>query len=116
MSKLEQLDASNWEEFLKSDVAFLMLGKSDCAACNEWTEELTQFLASDKEFENVRFGKVLLDKPGLAAFKKANPWLADVDSLPFNVIYIKGNREKSYAGSGIERLTNRLNRLLQAGE
>ena len=59
----------------------------------------------------MRFGKIFLDKPGLVSFKRANPWLAEVDVLPFNIIYKNGNKEKTFAGKGVERLTNRLERI-----
>lgn len=112
MNRLETLDGTNWEEFTKAPAAVIMLGKTDCAACSDWTEELSSFLESDERFKDVRFGKMLLDKPGLVSFKKASPWLSKVDVLPFNVIYINGEREKTFAGKGVERLTNRLERLM----
>ncbi|UCF67822.1 MAG: hypothetical protein JSV80_00560 [Acidobacteriota bacterium] len=114
MPSLEMIDASNWEAFTQSSVAVLMLGKSDCSKCDAWTKELTEFLSSDDEFAHVRFGKLLLDTPGLIAFKKANPWLAEVDVLPFNVIYVAGERVKTFAGSGLDRLRNRLRKVAEA--
>ncbi len=108
MSRLEILDRATWRDFLAAPRAVLMLGKSDCPACAQWTAELSDFLENDQEFRDVRFGKVLLDQGGLADFKRENPWLADVDSLPYNVLYTAGERRKEFAGSGIERLTNRL--------
>lgn len=112
MSRLEALDGKTWEEFTGAPIAVLMLGKSDCAACSTWTEELTQFLETDEQYRSVRFGKILLDTPGLVSFKRANPWLAEIDVLPYTQIYVNGAREKGFAGSGIERLTNRLARLV----
>ena len=114
MQRLETLDGKTWEAFTQAPTAVLMLGKTDCEACRAWTEELNTFLESDERFKDVRFGKILLDTPGLVSFKRANPWLAEVDVLPFNVIYQGGSREKSFAGSGVERLTNRLERLMTA--
>ena len=73
--------------------------------------ELEAFLAADAKWTNVRFGKVLLDKGGLLSFKKANPWVAEVHDLPFHVIYVNGERAKTFAGGGVERLVNRLERL-----
>jgi hypothetical protein len=64
-----------------------LLGKSDCDHCNEFTEELHTFLAADTTYADVRFGKILLDRGGLASFKRANPWLADIDVLPYTLIY-----------------------------
>lgn len=113
--QLEVIDGHSWREFVGSDVAVLMLGKSDCEACARWTEELTTFLGSEHGLAGVRFGKMLLDQKGLTDFKRDNgAWLKDVDVLPFNVIYRRGKIEKSFAGSGIERLTNRLAGVLAA--
>jgi hypothetical protein len=106
--RLEAIDGKTWEEFVRSPVAVLMIGKSDCAACGSWTEELERFLAGDTEWTNVRFGKILLDKGGLISFKRANTWVAELENLPFTQIYVGGERSKSFAGGGIERLLNRL--------
>ena len=111
MTRLEMIDSENWEEFLKSPYAVLMLSKSDCQACHEWTAELTSFLETNEDFTDVRFGKMLLDQRGLSGFKKLSPWLADVDVLPFNVLYKDGEKTKEFAGSGMTRLVNRLNNL-----
>jgi hypothetical protein len=108
--RLEAIDGSSWEAFVAAPVAVLMIGKSDCAACASWTEELRGLLASDERWGHVRFGKLLLDKPGLVSFKRANPWLAELDELPFNVIYVNGEVVKRFAGSGVERLVSRLER------
>ena len=110
-TRLEQIDGGNWKEFLQAPVAVLMLGKSDCGACQGWTAELEQFLAGDTEWKNVRFGKMILDKGGLFEFKRASPWLAGLDTLPFNQIYVDGKEWKSFAGSGVERLVSRLRQL-----
>jgi len=111
MGRLESIDGTNWQEFIAAPRAVLMLSKTDCENCAAWTKELTGFLESDLEYADVRFGKMVLNQPGLIEFKKSNPWLADVDVLPFNVIYVGGQRVKSFAGGGLERLTNRLARV-----
>lgn len=108
MGRLETIDGENWEDFLRAPIAVLMLGKSDCAACAAWTDELTRFLATDTVWTGVRFGKMLLDKGGLVGFKRAHPWIAELDVLPFNQIFVAGARGKSFAGDGIERLVSRL--------
>jgi hypothetical protein len=113
-SRLEAVDASNWRDFVGAPRAVLMLGKSDCAACAAWTEELQAFLAADSEWTDVRFGKMLIDKGGLVDFKRANTWLADVDELPFNVVWSRGERLKSFPGGGVDRLVSRLRVLAAA--
>jgi hypothetical protein len=108
MSRLETVDGGNWRDFIAAPVAVLMIGKSDCGACAAWTEELEQFLATDGEWSHVRFGKMLVDKGGLIEFKRASPWLADVDELPFNQLYVAGERAKAWPGGGLDRLVTRL--------
>jgi hypothetical protein len=110
-SRLEAVDGGNWRDFIAAPVAVLMIGKSDCGACSAWTAELEQFLANDEEWKHVRFGKMLVDKPGLIEFKRASPWLAEVDELPFNQLYAKGARSKSWPGGGLDRLVSRLRSL-----
>lgn len=111
MSRLEQIDGRNWEDFLGAPVAVLMLGKSDCEACAAWTAELEHFLAADAEYPQARFGKILLDKGGLIGFKRAHPWIAELDVLPFTQIFVDGARWKSFAGGGADRLVARLKQL-----
>jgi hypothetical protein len=59
----------------------------------------------------VRFGKILLDRGGLVSFKRADPWLADVDVLPYTLIYRAGEKVAEFAGGGIGRLESRLERV-----
>jgi len=108
MSRLEQLDGESWQEFVSAPAAVLVLGKSGCEACSAWSAELEAFLETDERWRDVRFGKLLLDTRGLVAFKRANPWVAELDVLPFNVIYVGGVPTKRFAGSGRERLVKRL--------
>ena len=111
MDRLIILDRDNWREFLAAPSAVLMLGKSNCDACAEWTEQLRGFLETDQQWQHVAFGKLELVRPGLGSFKKANTWLSEVDDLPFTILYLGGDRKKDFVGSGIERLVNRMNRV-----
>ena len=111
MSRLEHVDGESWRDFVAAPLAVLMLGKSDCPACAAWTEELEQFLAADTRWTDVRFGKVVLDRGRLIDFKRANPWIAELDVLPFTQIWMNGQRAKGFAGGGIDRLVGRLESL-----
>jgi hypothetical protein len=115
MSRLETVDGGNWREFVAAPVALLVIGKTDCGACAAWTAALEQFLAADTEWQHVRFGKMYVDKGGLIEFKRASPWLADVDELPFNQLYLRGERSKSFPGGGIDRLLSRLRSVAGTG-
>ena len=112
--RLEKLDKNNWREITGAPMGVVMLGKSDCDACNAWTKELEAFLEQDTEFTDVRFGKAVLDEGGLADFKRANIWIADVDELPFHAIFVNGKRAKTFAGGGVDRLTTRLKNLRES--
>lgn len=111
MSRLELLDGSSWENFVEAPLSVLMIGKTDCAACAKFSDELEAFLADDTKYSDTRFGKIYLDQRGLIAFKKANPWLAEVTDLPYTVIYKNGELAKRFVGGGVDRVTNRLDRL-----
>ena len=114
MSRMEIIGESTWEEFTQhAGGAVLILAKSTCPACAEWTQELQAYLDEHPEaFEGVRFGKILLDRPGLGEFKRANRWIAsEVDVVPFNVIYRAGERFKLFPGKGVSRLESRLGQL-----
>ena len=108
MSRLEIIDGSNWREFVAAPRAVLILAKTTCQACAAWSEELGAFLGDSSSYPDVRFGKMYLDKPGLADFKRGNTWLAEVDDLPFNLLYVNGERRKSWPGGGVDRLLARL--------
>ena len=112
MRELEILGPDTWRDFVAAPLAVLVIGKSTCDACTQWSGELEEFLSSDDAgHADVRFGKLLLDQRGLIEFKKEMEWLKDVTVLPFTVIFKDGEKVKDFAGSGIERLTNRLERV-----
>lgn len=111
MAKFEEVGRDNWEEFINSPRAVLMLGKTDCPACHAFAQELDAYCESTPDWEDVRFGKLILNQPGLAGFKKQSPWLADVRDLPFTIIYADGEAHKKFLGGGIQRLVNRLERV-----
>tara|TARA_B110001452_G_scaffold20462_1_gene16448 strand:+ start:1053 stop:1376 length:324 start_codon:yes stop_codon:yes gene_type:complete len=106
---MEILNQLNWEEFLSSPVSLLILSKTDCQLCDKWFSELESYEIPS----GTRLGKLLLDSPGLGRFKMANDWIANIDILPFNAIYVDGIVKKQWSGGGIERLQTRLNQILQ---
>jgi hypothetical protein len=113
MSRLEHVGGGEWRDFVGAPASVLVIGKRSCPACQAFTEELEAWLAEDDPAaRGVRFGKLLLDEPGLADFKRANAWLAaEIDTLPFVQLYRAGARWKDFAGGGIERLRRRLESL-----
>lgn len=114
MRELEAVGPENWEAFIHAEpAAVLVLGTEDCEACGRWSSELTEFVRGlGERFSGVRFGKMNLRQPGLLHFKKRSPWIADINVLPYTVIYAGGEPVKEFAGGGAGRLANRLERLL----
>jgi len=108
VSRLETLGPSTWQEFVGASRAVLVLGKSDCDNCARWAAELGEWLGHGEPWPSVRFGKLMLDTPGLVAFKRANPWVAELEMLPHTVVYRGGEIVKQFAGGGVERLETRL--------
>jgi hypothetical protein len=108
VTRLETLGPSSWQEFLASERAVLVLGKSDCDNCTRWSTELGEWLADTRVWPDVRFGKLMLDTPGLIAFKRANPWVAELEMLPHTLVYKRSEIVKQFAGGGVERLETRL--------
>ncbi|MEM9944123.1 MAG: hypothetical protein AAF939_21385 [Planctomycetota bacterium] len=105
-----KLDHENLDEFLKQKSFVLILGKSDCDACNQWETDLNDAFANE-DLGDLPVGKLNLDQRKLGNFKRENPWLQEVNDLPFNAIYRDGDLVKSFAGGGISRLKPRLERL-----
>ena len=112
MSELVMLEPKTWKEVLDGELTYLMLGKHDCPACEQWTAELSTALADGQSLDGVTYAKLFLDDVGWGRFKMANPWVANVDVLPFNAIYVNGEAVKQWAGGGMERMQNRLSRYL----
>ena len=110
MSRLETIDVG------VTDAYALDLGTSSCGACRRWSAELEAHLGDASRWPEVRFGKILLDTPGLAGFKRDNPWVADLSVLPSTQIYVRGERVKGFAGGGVPRLQSRLRRIAATGQ
>ena len=114
MGCVEILSDEDYREFLKTGVRVLLLTQTECPHCRAWTEELSEFLESDQEWKEVRFGKIDLEGSNVEDFKKTTEWLEFIEGVPFNVIYVDGAPTNSFAGSGVKRLVNRLKRLKSA--
>ncbi len=113
--RIETLSDDTWPDFRDAPFAVLVLAQTGCPHCDAWSRELEEFLAGDEEFSNVRFGKLLLDRDDIDAFKKENAdWLEIVPGVPFNALFRDGQPVTSMAGAGVERLVTRLRKRLGA--
>lgn len=109
--RLEAVSDSTWRGFCAAPVAVLLVAESGCPACADWTRALREYLQRSDAWNGVRFGKIDLDLPTAEGFRTANAeWLALVEGIPFNVLYVNGEPQTSFAGAGIDRLERRLSR------
>ena len=136
MNRLEILEGEAWREVVNAPIAVIVLARSTCPVCRAWAEELTAFLETDERWKGVRFGEIFVNEDDEEAeveedeedgtpdalaralsaavgprgsFARANrDWLGEVKDLPHNVLYVRGERVKSWPGAGIDRLIARL--------
>lgn len=108
---LEVVDDSNFEEFLASPAAFLLIGKDGCGPCMEWKASLNSVLSEGGKLpSSVRFGRVIIGEDKLTNFKRVHGvWLSHVREMPYNSVWMNGVLVKEWPGGGdLDRLTNRL--------
>ena len=82
-----------------------------CEHCTIYSDDLHRFPDSGSAPGDVGFGKMLLDRGGLVGFQRANPWLADLDVLPYTLVYRQGVKVAEFAGGDVPRLQARLARV-----
>ncbi len=111
MNQVQSLEPASLDSFLAQPDCLLILSKSDCDACKRWQAELDEWASTDGNEFPLPVGKLDLDQRGLGDFKRNHSWIQEVTVLPFNVIFKNHQEEKKFAGTGIERLLNRLRRL-----
>ncbi|MCS5537553.1 MAG: hypothetical protein NZ770_05560 [Candidatus Poseidoniaceae archaeon] len=108
ISVIELLAPETWEGFLNSGTAVLILGNSGCAACEKWKLELSQWEAT----LDLRIAEIQLDQPRFGRFKSAHPWVADIEILPFNAIFVEGVIVEQWSGGSLPHLEERLQRFM----
>ena len=101
-------------ELLTAECAILILAKTGCAACAGYEAELLGAGCAGR-LGGVVVRKLVLDAPGAVEFKRSNPWLADVDFLPYTVLYVRGEPAEDFATSRSPYLLERLDATRAAG-
>ena len=112
MVTLEELDESTWQAFLNAPISVLMLSKNDCPSCLQLSKELTDWEYIEAVHANIRFGKIMLDRSGMGRFKIAQPWVSNIDIMPFLAIFVDGERVMEWGGRTRSYLQNQLEVIL----
>lgn len=102
-----KLDDTNISNFLKSQHAVLVLGKSTCGNCHEYDSGIVAII-DRPEYGSLSFGKVILDEPGSIMFKRNNPWISQIELLPYTVLYANGLKVAEFAASNVKYLEEKL--------
>jgi hypothetical protein len=84
-----------------------VLTRSACPSCGAYQAELAALRARG-ELAGLTFGTLVLDRPGAARFKRANPWVRNLRALPYTVLYRRGERVDGFAASRGEYLLERV--------
>lgn len=97
----------NVEMVTGAERGVLILAEDSCAACRSYGEDMNG-LEERGRLEGVVIGKMVLDKPGSGRFKRDNPWLRDVDVLPYTIVYKRGRKIDEFAASRGSYLLERI--------
>ena len=76
----------------------LVLAKDDCDNCAAYESQIRRLL-EEGQLGDLVVGKIVLTQPGARGFKRANPWLIEVDFLPYTLLYASGEKVDEFAAS-----------------
>jgi hypothetical protein len=76
----------------------LVLAKDDCDNCAAYEAEIRR-LQEEDQLGDLVVGKLVLTQPGCRGFKRANPWLRELDLLPYTLLYASGEKVDEFAAS-----------------
>ena len=76
----------------------LILAKDDCDNCAAYEAQIRR-LQEEGQLGDLVVGKIVLTQPGARGFKRANPWLGEIDFLPYTLLYASGEKVDEFAAS-----------------
>jgi hypothetical protein len=113
MATLELLDEETWEPFINAPISVLILSKNDCNACSQLSDELGVWFSTEHVPSNVRYGKIMLDNPGMGRFKITHRLVLNVDVMPFMAIFADGERVSEWSGGDFSRFQRQIRQVLE---
>lgn len=90
----------NWKEIISLPLSVVVFSKDDCQNCKLWIDKLHDL----KDFEDITFAIINLSDKGLGKIKIENPWISQIDILPFNALFINGKLRDNWSGANEDRL------------
>jgi hypothetical protein len=106
-SEIARVNDHNLGDLLRSEHAMLILSRRDCNPCMAFQEALDALL-DQGQLHEISIGKMVLNEPGSARFKRANPWLADLRVLPYVILYRRGREQNRFVPSSAAHLMRQL--------
>jgi hypothetical protein len=95
-----RVTSNNWEEIISSPLSLVIFTKNECKDCKQWLDKLN---VSDR-FEKMIYAVMNLSDKGLGKIKIENPWISQIDILPFNVLFVEGELQENWSGANEDRL------------
>jgi len=92
------VDDATVDRVVNARYGALVLAKDDCDNCLAYEAEIRRLQEAGQLGELV-VGKLVLTQPGSREFKRSNPWLRDVDFLPYTLLYASGEKVDEFAAS-----------------
>ena len=92
------VDDATIGDLLAAERAVVILTKSTCGACTRYQQDIVR-LMDRGAFKGIVIGKLTLDRPGGARFKRDNPWVSEVSFVPYTVLYREGEPVNAFAAS-----------------
>jgi hypothetical protein len=92
------VDDETVERVMGAPHGALVLAKDDCDNCAAYEAQI-RGLQDEERLGDLVVGKLMLTQPGSRNFKRANPWLSEVDDLPYTMLYASGEKVDEFAAS-----------------
>ena len=92
------VDDATVDSVVNARCGALVLAKDDCDNCAAYEAEIRRLQEAGQLCDLV-VGKLVLTQPGSREFKRSNPWLRDVDFLPYTLLYASGEKVDEFAAS-----------------
>ena len=94
------ITSDNWNEIISSPLSIVTFTKDDCQNCKKWIEKII----SSNAIRNITFAVINLSQKGLGKIKIENPWISQIDILPFIVLFADGELHENWSGGNEDRL------------
>lgn len=101
------VDDATIGDLLAEERAVVILTKSTCGACARYHQDIAR-LMDRGAFKGIAIGKLTLDRPGGARFKRDNPWVSEVSVVPYTVLYREGEPVNAFAASKASYLAEQI--------